>query len=266
MRGAKATAGPRAAPKRKTGGASKAAPPAKPASPASNKPPVRAKACSPSPRLADRRRKFIEAAERLFLERGFAGASVNEVVRIAGGSLATLYAEFGTKEELFEAVLSRRGAAIFEEGVQEPAQVVDVAGELHALAARLHARILSADSLAIYRLAVSEAPRFPGLRKAVLKTGLHGFLVQLSEYFAHLAAAGHIGIDHPLLAAERFLTLVQGQQLFTACCGDAARISASQRKQHLADAMDAFFRLYPLAKAAPRKANQAASQAAGARV
>ena len=181
----------------------------------------------------------------MFLERGFDGASVNEVVRIAGGSLSTLYAEFGTKEELFEAVLSRRAIAIFDQGPPAPAHRDDVAAELRALAGKMQARILSPDGLAIYRLAVSEAPRFAGLRKAVLKTGLRGFLTHLSAYFAQMAAAGRIRIENPLLAAEHFLCLVQGQHLFIACCGDGARISAMQRERHLVQAVDAFLKIYP---------------------
>ncbi|HEX4329974.1 MAG TPA: TetR/AcrR family transcriptional regulator [Burkholderiales bacterium] len=216
------------------------------------------KAAAPSRRLADRRRKFIAAAEQLFLERGFAGASVNEVVRIAGGSLATLYAEFGTKEALFEAVLCQRAAAIFEDGLQEPAHIADVAAELRLLATRMQSRILSADGLAIYRLAVAEAPRFSALRKTVLESGLRGFLKHLSGYFAELAAAGGIRIDNPALAAEQFLTLVQGQQLFIASCGDAARISSASRRQHVQRAVDAFLKIYPPRDQGPRAARAGA--------
>jgi TetR/AcrR family transcriptional repressor of cmeABC operon len=214
----------------------------------------------PSPsRLAERRRKFVEAAEQLFLERGFAGASVNEVVRIAGGSLATLYAEFGTKEALFEAVLSQRAGAIFEEGVREPAHVADVATELRKLAARMQARILSTDSLAIYRLAVAEAPRFPGLRKTVLESGLRGFLAHLSDYFAELAAAGTLVIAAPALAAEHFLTLVQGQEMFTAGCGEA--VTAAERREHVKQAVDAFLKIYPPQSAARKTARKTARTA-----
>ncbi|HMN43750.1 MAG TPA: helix-turn-helix domain-containing protein, partial [Povalibacter sp.] len=60
--------------------------------------------------LAARREQFLAAAERMFLKEGFAKTSVNAIVREAGGSLATLYAEFGTKEALFESVLSQRAA------------------------------------------------------------------------------------------------------------------------------------------------------------
>jgi AcrR family transcriptional regulator len=211
--------------------------------PASGKPGAKA-APAPSPRLQDRRRKIIAAAQRLFLRNGYAGTSVNKVVKVAGGSLATLYAEFGTKEKLFEAVLSARARAIFEEGHEEPARVADVAAELLSLAARMQARILSIDGLAIYRLAVAEGPRFAGLRKAVLQTGHRGFLTHLAEYFARLASAGRIAIDNPYLAAERFLSMVQGQQLFTACCAGPARIDDASRRRHVQQAVDAFLRIY----------------------
>ena len=56
--------------------------------------------------LAARREQLIAVAEQLFLQHGFANTSVNAIVREAGGSLATLYAEFGSKESLFESVLS----------------------------------------------------------------------------------------------------------------------------------------------------------------
>lgn len=48
--------------------------------------------------LESRCQRFVVAAEKLFLCTGFAGTSVNEIVRLAGGSLTTLYAEFGTKD------------------------------------------------------------------------------------------------------------------------------------------------------------------------
>src|SRR5258708_1719630 len=49
---------------------------------------------------------FLQVAAELFLEKGFEATSVNEVVRRAGGSLATLYAHFPSKESLFEAIIS----------------------------------------------------------------------------------------------------------------------------------------------------------------
>ena len=51
-----------------------------------------------------RRKKLLETAARLFLEKGFDETSLNEIVKIAGGSLSTIYKYFGDKEKLFIAV------------------------------------------------------------------------------------------------------------------------------------------------------------------
>ena len=196
--------------------------------------------------LEERRQKIVAAAERLFLERGYAGASVNLIVRMAGGSLATLYAEFGTKEKLFEAVMTRRAGAAFEGAQQTMRAAGTVAAQLQALARRILERTLSAEGIAIYRVAVAEGPRFADLRKAVLKSGMQGFLTRLADYFEQLGKEGRVQIDRPGLAAERFLALVQGQQQFIAGCGGAKRFTPKRRAQHAAEAVDAFLRIYPV--------------------
>ena len=117
--------------------------------------------------LAARREQFVAAAERLFLQHGFEKTSVNAIVREAGGSLATLYAEFGTKEALFESVVSQR-ATRFPQTHSLPRDRYEAETELHRLATYMLRRMLSEDSLAMYRICVHEAPRFPALRKVML--------------------------------------------------------------------------------------------------
>lgn len=202
---------------------------------------------------AQRRERFVQAAERLFLERGFAGASVNEVVRISGGSLATLYAEFPTKEALFEAVMNHRAATFFEGRAVQPAPSTDAVAELRALAARIQARMLSRDGLALYRIAVSEGPHFPSLRKTVLAAGMNGFLVRLAATLEQVAAAGRIAIDDPMKAAGQFLSLVQGQMLFAAACGDKSRTSRAARQRQIEEAVTAFLRIHPADASTRRK-------------
>ncbi|MEO8103084.1 MAG: TetR/AcrR family transcriptional regulator [Betaproteobacteria bacterium] len=195
--------------------------------------------------LEDRCQRFVEVAQELFLERGFAGASVNEVVRRAGGSLATLYAAFGTKDELFEAVMNRRAATMFTNIISSQPEMPNLASELTQLAKRLQAHMLSDDALALYRLAVHEGPKFPSVRKAVLINGLKGFLERLGDYFRELAESGRLEIDDPGLAADLFLTLVQGQLRTIAACGDADRLSRKRRNAHVARAVEIFLRVYP---------------------
>ncbi|HKU14353.1 MAG TPA: TetR/AcrR family transcriptional regulator [Steroidobacteraceae bacterium] len=196
--------------------------------------------------LAARREQLIAVAEHLFLEHGFANTSVNAIVREAGGSLATLYSEFGSKEALFESVLSERAARFFPEDRSAPCDTPDATIELRALATQMLKRMLSEDGLAVYRIAVHEAPRFPALRKALLEVGMPGLLERTARYLRALADRGALQIEESpqaaRLAASRFIALVQGQLVFSAACG--GEVSARTRTAHVSDAIVAFLSMY----------------------
>ena len=55
----------------------------------------------------DTRERILDAAERLFAERGFDGTSVRDVTAEAGVNLAAVHYHFGSKDVLFAAVLQR---------------------------------------------------------------------------------------------------------------------------------------------------------------
>ena len=68
----------------------------------------------PLSRGEKRRAAFIAAARQVFLEQGYEAASMSEIVLRAGGSLSTLYAQFGDKQGLFIAMLDARVRRITE--------------------------------------------------------------------------------------------------------------------------------------------------------
>ena len=52
-----------------------------------------------------KRQQILEGARRIFLQDGFDGASIGDIVRAAGVSKGTVYAYFPSKEKLFEALM-----------------------------------------------------------------------------------------------------------------------------------------------------------------
>ena len=76
-----------------------------------------------TPRLsaADRRRTILDAGLRLFAERGYEGASVDDIAAEAGITVAVIYSHFKSKEELhasvlneqWQSLLARQGEVVF---------------------------------------------------------------------------------------------------------------------------------------------------------
>lgn len=56
----------------------------------------------------DTKSRILDAAESLFMEHGFEATSLRQLTAAAGVNLAAVNYHFGTKEELFQAVLTRR--------------------------------------------------------------------------------------------------------------------------------------------------------------
>jgi AcrR family transcriptional regulator len=56
----------------------------------------------------DTKTRILDAAEGLFMEHGFEATSLRQLTSTAGVNLAAVNYHFGTKEELFQAVLTRR--------------------------------------------------------------------------------------------------------------------------------------------------------------
>ena len=54
-----------------------------------------------------RRQEIVRKAAALFIEKGYANVTIDEIIRLVGGSKATLYSRFGGKEGLFETVIKQ---------------------------------------------------------------------------------------------------------------------------------------------------------------
>ncbi len=107
--------------------------------------------------------RILAAARRVFLERGLAGASIDEIASIARAGKPTIYARFPNKEALFAAVaLSNVAttAARFEGHVPTGSTLDE---RLANLSAALVHWVLAGDIVAVMRIGISEARRLPDL-------------------------------------------------------------------------------------------------------
>jgi AcrR family transcriptional regulator len=94
----------------------------------------------PRPRKEEVRGRVLRAAGEVFAERGFAAASLDQVAAAAGFTKGAVYSNFGSKDELFlalmEAEVGRRVEAV-EAALRATS---DLAGALAAVGAELSRR------------------------------------------------------------------------------------------------------------------------------
>src|SRR3954467_11365308 len=72
--------------------------------------------------------RILDSAETLFMEQGFEGTSLRAIPAAANVNLAAVNYHFGTKEELFQAVLTRRLDPMNQERIELLERVEHEAG------------------------------------------------------------------------------------------------------------------------------------------
>ena len=113
--------------------------------------------------------RILDAARRLFLERGLGNASVDEIARLARAGKPTIYARFPGKETLFTAVVLRAVLASIERFEIDAPTGASVDERLKSVGVNILKRVLVSENIGMIRLAIAEASRFPDLATRVTR-------------------------------------------------------------------------------------------------
>src|SRR5580692_10641031 len=127
------------------------------------KPPAGRVGRPPRERAGEVDARILGAARRVFVERGLAGASIDEIADVARAGKPTIYARFPGKEALFAAVVMSNVAATAArfEGHVPTGSTLDE--RLAKLGTALMHWVLAGDTVAVMRVGISEARRLPDL-------------------------------------------------------------------------------------------------------
>lgn len=162
------------------------------------------------------REQILEVATPLFLTEGYGATSIEAVAKRARMSKRTLYSRFRDKAELFGAVVHRLVERMRPPNV--PPERFFEGGSIEAILQRLAQLILRAalspPALALHRVIVAEATRFPELAAAVHQEGTRREAIRrIAALLEGEAQAGRLSLTNAEFAAEQFLhMLVAGPQ------------------------------------------------------
>lgn len=180
----------------------------------------------PKDLAGDVKSRILDAAQQVFLKRGYQSASVDEIAAMAPASKPTIYAHFDGKEALFEAVIARiiTGLTNFEDYAPRGRTVPD---KLTSVGTELVQRFLE-DTVGVTRATIAEADRFPALSRHVHEAGRDRAAAAVSDVLNNAAHAlqrgpkGPFGSKRGLATAQIFMDLILLPMLMRALMGEDA--------------------------------------------
>jgi AcrR family transcriptional regulator len=162
-----------------------------------------------SDRPKNRREALLRAAAEVFFEQGYAATSIDAIIERAGGSKRNIYNEFGNKQGLFSAIVTENADKILATLVIEDIEGRDLRETLTAFGRHLMDVSMSPVLIGIYRIAVTEANRFPDLVTSFYEQGPGRAASRLAEVLEGAKERGDIRTDDCVRAASHFVGMIR---------------------------------------------------------
>jgi TetR/AcrR family transcriptional repressor of mexJK operon len=158
-------------------------------------------------RRLDRRDAIVSVATQSFLKHGYAGTAMSGIAATMGGSKGTLWSHFPSKEELFAAVLDQATS----EFRARLSQILDPCGDLEAtlrsFCTSLLQKVTSPDAIALHRLVVAEAGRFPEMGRIFFDRVPRLTHALLADFLSGAMDRHLLRRDEPMLAARMLVAM-----------------------------------------------------------
>ncbi|GAA4943940.1 TetR/AcrR family transcriptional regulator [Streptomonospora halophila] len=159
-----------------------------------------------------KRAAIISAATGLFLDNGYAGTSLARVAEAAEVSKATLFKQFPTKANLFEAMVTEHWST---DDDQRPApRPGDLERGLREYGRRYAALMSRPEMVGLYRIVIAEMPRFPALATTHFDLGKMPFFESVQRYLAAEHDTGTARIEDPVMATTQFMGMISNYILW----------------------------------------------------
>ena len=201
-----------------------------------------------APRSRRKRRAILDAALEAFLAGGYETANLDAISAAAGASKVTIYQHFGSKEGLFVALIEEQIERAEHESdahLQTLADSGDIAADLRSFAREFLDTVMSPHLVAMRRLIIASAPRFPALAEAWFRSGPERGYETLADLFRLLGEQGRLRVPDARVAARTFTWLLLGAPLNEAMFGVHGMWTEREQRVVLADeAVEVFLMAY----------------------
>jgi len=188
--------------------------------------------------------KILAGARQVFFQHGYGAATTDMVQQAAGVSKSTVYSYFPSKDTLFVAVVRAECRKLIEGVHGERIEARTPRETLLRMGLRLFETILDPAGLALLRIVIAEAPRFPNLGDTIREAGSVPMHQELADYLAESAMRGELKIDEPHRAARHFIGMMLHDVQMECLLGIRATPDAGETREFVEAAVDDFLRAH----------------------
>lgn len=191
----------------------------------------------------ERRQQMIDIAAEVFNEIGFEGASMAEISARIGGSKATLYNYFSSKEEIFVEVMIKQVGCQFEELFMALRNEDEVRAGLLQLANHYLGVVFRPEIVAVKRLAMYYAGKSE-LGPLLYERGPKRGWTRIAEFLKVKMEEGKLRSADAWIAAMQFRALIEAEWMEVRMLNVVTEIPADQLQASAQRAVEAFLYLY----------------------
>lgn len=210
-------------------------------------------------RTEEKRREIVRVASELFEQQGFDRTSMSMIADRLGGSKATLYGYFKSKEELFEAVVHYDIPEQSDRLMQEFLSGENLRDGLTKLGIAYLTRLLSPTPIANMRMLANQ-PEGSRMARAFYEETLKPAWGRLTERIEVLMDEGLLRRADSWIATMHWKGLNELDMLDRRLLGVSAEIDPAEIAKAASTAADAFLQLYGKGNGSKRTAGQRAAQ------
>lgn len=191
----------------------------------------------------EKRQAILDIAKESFTKQGFEQTSMSHISKQLGGSKATLYNYFCSKEEIFSAVMEQCAASQISNSFLALEQNSDIRSALLEFGYNFLKSVLRPEVMAIYRMAIHDAER-SDIGKHFYENGPKRGWTRMKNYLSLQTERGVLLPCDPWVAAMQFKALLYSEYHEPYALGAIEQPSSEQLRLSTERAVTAFLCLY----------------------
>ena len=187
---------------------------------------------------------IVDAAQRIFLARGYEGASMDAIALEANVSKRTVYNRFASKEDLFAATIEETCRRILPVNVEDIEASLAPRDFVESMARVFVRGILSPEAIALRRIATFEVIRAPTIGAAYLEHGPEFMVGMYAPILARNAERLGVDIGDAVDATWRLGALITEPLYTRVLLGAAPQNLDRAIDRQIASGLEAFWKIY----------------------